>query len=539
VGWRAGDPNNGLYLSNDAGKTFTFIGSPPGFASQPEIGRVSLGVGGPKGLIYAVVQDAACFNAGFCPPGTILNGVYKSSSGPMGPWIKVADANQLAADSNSAQDPAKIGPGYQPGIGSWYNQYVKIDPTDPNHVVLGLEEIYDTTDGGTTWHTIGRYWNFCLTSLPPNCNLDPDQHPTTHPDQHAAAFGVVKGRPKLFVGNDGGVWSQKGPGFDNDSWTDLNSTLSLTQPYYVESSAGPNPTMYIGTQDNGTDKYTGGATWPEVFGGDGGDVAVEPANPDNTYEEYVYLNMYKSDDGGATWTNIDTPDSNDSGTARFIAPFDLDPTNVDHLVAVGQHVWESDQGIATTSSDWTESYDNGSGHVGTALAVRGSTVYDGWCGPCNPAVIDADAPFARGLATNQGGTWHAAAATGLPNRYITSITIDPANESHIYVTLSAFSRRWIPRAGEGHVFESTNAGATFTDISSNLPDAPANDTVLVGGSLVVGTDVGAFVRLGGGTWATLGTGLPAVSVLDLSVIPGSSTVVAGTHGRGVWTLDLD
>ncbi len=37
---------------------------------------------------------------------------------------------------------------YEPGVGSWYNQYVKVDPRGPQHVYVGLEEIYETRDGG-------------------------------------------------------------------------------------------------------------------------------------------------------------------------------------------------------------------------------------------------------------------------------------------------------------------------------------------------------------------------------------------------------
>jgi hypothetical protein len=542
IGWRGNpgggaDANNGLWLSTDSGLTFSKL-SPTGFPAQQNLGRISLAVqNATPNLIYAVIQDAVLMNT----PGanTVLNGVYKTTAGPNGPWQLVATSQVFAADPNSALSPDKIGPTYQPGIQAWYNQYVVIDPTDPNDVVVGLEEIYNSTDGGGTWHTIGRYWNICLTPVPPNCDLDPIQHPTTHPDQHAAAFGISNGKPKLYAGNDGGVWSQTGPSWSNDGWSDLNARLSITQPYYAEASAGPNPTIYAGTQDNGNLKYTGSQTWPEIFGGDGGDVGVEPNNPNHTYEEYVYLQMSSSKDGGLTWTNdIGPADAGSSSTARFIAPFDLDPLDpTHHLVALGQHVWESHDGINTGSGSWTSSYDFGSTHVGTALAVRGSTIYGGWCGPCNPDTIDNDNPFARGLASNVGGTWHTLAATGLPNRYVSSITIDPGNSSHLFVTLSAFSRHWIPRAGEGHVFESTNSGATFTDISANLPDAPANDSVLVNGSLIVGTDVGVFQRVGA-SWQTLGTGLPNASVLDLSVIPGTSTVVAASHGRGIWTVAL-
>jgi len=116
--------------------------------------------------------------------------------------------------------------------------------------------------------------------------------------------------------------------------------------------------------------------------------------------------------------------------------------------------------------------------------------------------------------------------------------MDPANKKHVWVGMSGFSRRWIPGGGLGHVFESTDGGATFTDISANLPDAPANDFVLSKGKLVVATDVGAF-RLGStGTWKKLGAGLPIISVLDLAIEPGSDTIIAATHGRGVWELAL-
>jgi hypothetical protein len=75
-------------------------------------------------------------------------------------------------------------------------------------------------------------------------------------------------------------------------------------------------------------------------------------------------------------------------------------------------------------------------------------------------------------------------------------------------------------------------------VSANLPDSPADDVLVVGGKVVVGTDVGAFVRRASGQWAVLGTGLPNVAVIDLNLAPGTRTVIATTHGRGVWTLGL-
>ena len=58
------------------------------------------------------------------------------------------------------------------------------------------------------------------------------------------------------------------------------------------------------------------------------------------------------------------------------------------------------------------------------------------------------------------------------------LIVDPANPAHVYAVMGGYSRAWIPNAGVGHVFESRDAGTTFTDISGNLPDAPANDLLI-------------------------------------------------------------
>jgi hypothetical protein len=88
------------------------------------------------------------------------------------------------------------------------------------------------------------------------------------------------------------------------------------------------------------------------------------------------------------------------------------------------------------------------------------------------------------------------------------------------------------------VFESTDGGASFTDISGNLPDDPANDTVLFQGRLIAATDVGVFERTTATTWARLGAGMPNVSTLDLSLIPGTHTLLAATHGEGLYKIGL-
>ncbi|HEY3217466.1 MAG TPA: glycosyl hydrolase, partial [Candidatus Limnocylindria bacterium] len=234
--------------------------------------------------------------------------------------------------------------------------------------------------------------------------------------------------------------------------------------------------------------------------------------------------------------------------ARFIAPFRADTGNIDHWVAGGQFVWDNQsKGWGTrcgaSSCDWKIVYNTGAGHSTTAIAVNGTTTYAAWCGPvgCNPASSQTgSAGFSRGIATNYGGTWHELSMSGLPNRYVYSLTVDPANAAHVYAVFGGFSRRWIPTAGTGHVFETTNAGGAWTDISGLLPDVPGDDLVLAGGKLYLATDIGVFVASAAtpSTWSRFGTGLPNASVNDLSLAPDGSYLIAATHGRGIWKISI-
>jgi hypothetical protein len=184
-----------------------------------------------------------------------------------------------------------------------------------------------------------------------------------------------------------------------------------------------------------------------------------------------------------------------------------------------------------------------------------SAAYVGFCGYCD--TITEGTPFGRGIATNVGGDkpgkagtsdgWHIAEAQGLPQRLITSIRMDPTNPSTVYVTLAGYGRDWAfpgavgedtSKVGTGHVFKSTDAAATFTDISGDLPDAPAAWTALHNGHVVVGTDTGVYESCdnAGGAYSVLGSGLPSAPISTLRFKPGDpDLLVAATYGRGIYT----
>jgi len=553
IGWRAGSNCNGFFESTDGGQTFTPV-TIGGSLNGKDLGRTSIAWAANGSKVYAVVQSASMFNhARTDHGGTILQGVYASSTGFAGPWNKVAEWRNLANGGSAL----KASLGYHPGVQAWYNQFLTVDPQDANHVYLGLEEVFESTDGGGKWTAVGPYWNFGMPCSGGPAGLDSCPG-TTHPDQHAVA---ISGNT-VYIGNDGGVYSRSRLNHAQYNWTNLNHGLRTLQYYYAD--AGPvsgGDALWGGLQDNGESLLLPGAsTMVSPFGGDGGDTLVDHTDGRKAVVEYVSLDMALTTNGGRSdgtpgsnaFSEISpscfaftyTPSPCDPG-ARFIAPFESDLADPDLWIAGGQYVWINNPGGAakgwdtrcgSSSCDWQIRGDSGAGHSITQVAMANGTWYAAWCGPCNSA------GFARGiLKGNSNGTaQQLTLPASFPNRFIQGLVVDKNDANHVYVVFSGFSRRWtLLSSGEGHVYETTDGGATWNDISGNLPDAPGDDLVLTSsGKLVVATDIGVFVSQSshGGSWSRFGANLPNASTNDLQLSPDGSYIIAATHGRGLWKI---
>jgi hypothetical protein len=553
LAWRGGSSYNAFYTSSDAGRHWA-PATLTGDINNDDIGPANMAYSADGKKLYVVMQSPDLFND--FTSATALGGIFVSNGSLTGPFTKVADSLKLAG-SGSAQDAAIIGPGYGPGVQAWYNRFIKVDPANPKHAYVGLEEVYETFDAGTTWKAVGRYWNFgfdCWSYIDAENTCDGN---VIHPDQHSVAIG----NGKLYAGNDGGLYSRS-LAKTTTSWTSLSKTGQLRTLQYYSVGVGKVPggvAVWGGLQDNGVSLLSpADAEMVSPFGGDGGDQIVDRTNGCRTVGEYVYLHMQVTTNCGATdgsvaaIKNIDPLDPN----PQFIAPMAADSVDPGYWVAGGQFVYgNSKTWASTTGADWDVVGDIGDFgddvyHSATSIASQNHVVWAGWCGSCSSST------FKSGIATTAGtGVLHQAGnlvvnrgpGVTLPNRYVSGVTVDRRDTTGqtAYAVYNGFSAHWVegPGAGIGHVFKTTDGGAHWYDISGtpsaadSLPDVPASHLAITpkSNTLILTTDVGVFQSAGNGKWSKVGTSFPYTIATDVRVGPDGYTYIA-TFGRGIWKM---
>jgi ligand-binding sensor domain-containing protein len=141
--------------------------------------------------------------------------------------------------------------------------------------------------------------------------------------------------------------------------------------------------------------------------------------------------------------------------------------------------------------------------------------------------------------SQDGGSDWTKVSDELPLRWVTGIAADTYDQDKAFVCFSGF--RW--DSYQPHVFMTADAGNSWTDISSNLPEAPVNDIIAdpsVDSTLYVATDFGVYVSWDYGQhWQVLGSELPNVPVVDIRLHDGERKLIAATYGRSMYTFDLD
>ncbi|MFO1413378.1 MAG: FG-GAP-like repeat-containing protein [Burkholderiales bacterium] len=436
-------------------------------------------------------------------------------------------------------------PGHLSGQG-WYNNALWVDPTDSKRIVVGGLDVYRgagaanwwVSNTAVPWTKISQWYT--ATSV----------HADNHAIVNAGAFDG-SGNRQVYIGNDGGLYKSADiaahDGIDpSANWVNLNNGLQVTQFYGGAGRsgyAGPVSTLVVGgTQDNGSLKApVTGTSWSTWFGGDGGYAAVDPADPNYYYGEYVRAAIHRATTGGGSsiicgGTNPITEGqtgycvASGGGQANFISPFILDPNNANTLLVGARSLWRS-ANVKAAAPDWfvikaPDAYST-SNYI-SAIAVAPGNSNFVWVGHNHGEVYCT----VNGTVTTP--TWTKVTAL-TATRMVLRIMVDPTNTNRVFVTYGGYNG--------GNVVEVTDASQvckatpTLTDRHGNLPQAPVRSIVrhpTNANWLYVGTEVGVFATTDGGvTWSASNDGPGSVSVDELFWL-NSGTLIAATHGRGMF-----
>jgi hypothetical protein len=569
----------GIWRSTDGGATWTqikmpLIHSPAVTTDRAELAVTSL----PNGKTRMYVAEGAS--------GTPYSRFFRSDD--------VSSGAPVFTDMTST-DPASPGWAtfnYCTGQ-CWYDNYIYTPAGKPDMVyVLGSYQYGEltanhravilSTDAGTTF-----------TDMTADAT-DPVHPNAIHPDQH-----IIVTNPdnpfQFFEGSDGGVVRSSGEFADVSSWCAPRG-LSATRtarcqqmlsrvPTQIESmndglvtlqfwSLSVNPfdvnDIQGGTQDNGTWENYGSTTkWLNTMIGDGGQSGFDAVDPHFRFHTFFEASPDVNFSDGATidWNWIADPIFETEGQ-QFYVPIISDP-KVSKTMYVGtEHVWRTktaglgSMNLATLRqhcNEWTGDFavqcgdwqplgpkltdaslgDRAGGNV-AAVERASSDTSTLWAATTTGRVFvskNADAEPASAVAFKRIDN----ATT--PNRFVSSIYIDPANANHAWISYTGFNGN--TPATPGHVFEVTYnavAGtATWTNLDHGLGDMPVTDLVRddVTGDLYAGTDFGVILlENGASSWTLSGPGMPNVEISGLTIVPSKRILYAATHGLAAWKLTL-
>jgi hypothetical protein len=376
----------------------------------------------------------------------------------------------------------------------------------------------------------------------------------------------------------------------------LNNGLQTLQFQSLSVNPANAKNVQGGTQDNGTFETTGSnVTWPQTIFGDGGLSGFDSTNAAFRFHTYFIQQVDVNFNNGAppNWDWIADPLFNDEvQQSLFYFPIITDPavhgtmfcgitwvfrTKTDGVgpdfATFESHCNEftGDFPLTYTCGDWVKIGGDALSQSPTFSAGTRRTGLVSWVSRTSADSSTLWAATIRGrvFISKNADTNPASAVTftrldtlaaNSPGRPISSISVDPANPNHAYISYLSYNTITsntgtggvpLETALPGHVFSVTYdpiAGtATWVSLDGSgdgaIGDQPVNGVAYdkATGDLYAATDFGV-VRLAGANaasgWSMAAPGLPVVTVAGLTINPGARQLLAATHGRGAYQLTL-
>ncbi len=432
--------------------------------------------------------------------------VYRSDNGGE-KWYQVSEQNSYMEGMS--------------GTYGWVFGQMRVDPVNADKIyVMGLA-LNVSEDGGKTFRPLRGM----------------------HGDHHG--LWIDPENPNYMVNvNDGGVAIS----YDGENFRAFYDNLPLVQFFNINVDMAEPFHVYGSVQDHGSyqgevDLSRGRNNIPAVDfkrapGGEGSNHAADPNNPDKLYSAGFYGTISKTNMATGKSERImpKTPEGGDRLRGQWLAPFILSPHNSGIIYHGTQFVHRSMNEGKTwekISPDLTYNLDEKKGDIPfqTIFTISES--------PLKFGVIYAGTDDGRVWMTkNSGADWNEI-NKGLPYRkWVSQIEASLFDEGTVYMTQNGKHDDDFA----AYVWKSEDYGQTWIDISANIPCGPVNvirEDPQNENILYVGTDFGVYVSLNGGeSWESLPGELPTTYVHDLVIHPRDDIAVIGTHGRGMWALDV-
>jgi len=511
-----GYSGSGLHKTTDGGETWTKINT--GLPASQHRGRIGIDLCLTQpNVVYAFVdnyeklpeKNETSTDAYGRPSSGRIKGatLYRSNNGG-GNWSVVSKQNSYMENMS--------------GTYGWVFGQIRVDPVNADKVYLMGLGLNVTEDGGKSFRPLRGM----------------------HGDHHG--LWIDPDNPDYLVNvNDGGIAiSYDGGSVFRTFYNDLplvqffNVNYDMAEPFHI----------YGSIQDHGSrrgivDLRRGRNNIPAVDfegapGGEGSNHAVDPTNPDIVYSAGFY--------GTISRTNVKTndrkvimppvPDGVDKLRCQWLAPFILSPHDPNIIYHGSQFIHRSvNQGESweKISPDLTYNLPEMKGDIPyqTVFSISESPVKSG--------LVYAGTDDGRIWVTKDGGSKWDELDKGLPYRkWVSGVVASKYDESTVY--LAQNGKR--DDDFEVYLWKSTNYGKTWIDISNNIPSGPVNvvrEDPQNRNILYVGTDFGVYVSLNSGAdWQSLSNNFTTTYVQDLVIHPRDNIMVAATHGRGMWAIDV-
>lgn len=359
-----------------------------------------------------------------------------------------------------------------------------------------------------------------------------------HADQHAIVFRPGEGNEnKAVFGNDGGIYycDDTSKSSDQIIIEPRNKGYNTAQFYYGSIDKNPasnNDALAGGTQDNGTwtqhDAILGINTFHNTMGGDGAYTEIDAKDnymiASYVFDEHIYYD-YPSQDN-------DHPISVGSNKGSFINTAVLDKT-----LDIFYH--DSSQG---ESYSLTRSSNFKNGETDIIKTQLTHSQFDQRPSALNISPHSKQATTLY-LGLINGKLFRIDNASTMPRwseitgkEFVGSISdIEVGiSENELFVTLHNY--------GVVNIWYSKDAGQTWRSIEGNLPDLPVHcilQNPQIPTQLIIGTPIGIWktsdFTKDQPIWEAITKGINRVPVVDLDVLKSDGTILAATHGRGLFT----